>query len=112
VIFFLLLACRLARIRQNRRAAMAGAPIIPITTTQVPNAPNYATQGPGGYNGYTLPAPSQGQYPPVQGYPQNYGQQQGYGQPQAYPPGAYTPGYGPDAEAEKNVGVRTLLVPV
>ncbi|KAJ7445075.1 hypothetical protein FB451DRAFT_69654 [Mycena latifolia] len=100
VVFLLLLACRIARIRQNRRTAVA-ATIIPVATPQAP-APNYAGQGPGGYNGYTLPPlqQGQGQYPPPQGYPQNYPQQQNYGQ--AYAPPAYGPGFGA-TDAEKGI---------
>ncbi|KAJ6517286.1 hypothetical protein C8R47DRAFT_1189697 [Mycena vitilis] len=105
VVFVLLLACRIARIRQNNRQTLAanggGAP----GTIQMAPAANYAGQGPGGYNGYTLPS-TQARYstPQGQGYPQ---QQQGYPQAQqqnyppnvnAYTPPAYTPGPGGDAE--------------
>ncbi|KAJ7174238.1 hypothetical protein C8R43DRAFT_943834 [Mycena crocata] len=110
VIFFLLLACRLARVRQNRRAAQANATIIPITTQ--PNTAHYASQGPGGYNGYTLPPPpqGQGQYPPSQGYPQNYVGQAPYGQ--AYTPGGYAPpAYGP-GDAEKAVGTPPAMTDI
>ncbi|KAJ7133237.1 hypothetical protein C8R44DRAFT_899621 [Mycena epipterygia] len=121
VLFLLLCACRLARIRQNRIArasALAALPsvAVPVGTTQV--APNYASQGTGGYNGYTLPLPlpppGPRQYPPPQGYPfpgqpQNY-VGQGQGQPGYYAPQGYTlpytlPAYAPDAE--KGYGMRT-----
>ncbi|KAJ6779240.1 hypothetical protein DFH09DRAFT_1404933 [Mycena vulgaris] len=77
VVLLLLLACRIARIRQNRRAAAAVTSVLPIATAQA-HAPNYASQGLGGYNGYTLPP--------------NYAPQPPYGQP---PQGPYAPpGYG------------------
>ncbi|KAJ7022560.1 hypothetical protein C8F04DRAFT_1137689 [Mycena alexandri] len=95
VLFVLLLACRVARIRQNRRALAAGVaqPVIPVSTVQIPpNVPNYASQGPGGYNGYTLP--------PTQ-YQQGYVQPQDYQPGRVYPPPAYGPG-GIGQDAEKN----------
>jgi hypothetical protein len=106
VIFILLLACRFARMRQNRKAALAAAPIIPVNVTQVPNG----TYGPGGYNNYPVPPPVQGQYPPPQGYPQNYAPQPAYGQrPQDYPR-SYEPQLGFQQHlSEKDVGVRTFL---
>jgi hypothetical protein len=106
VIFILLLACRFARMRQNRKAALAAAPIIPVNVTQVPNG----TYGSGGYNNYPVPPPVQGQYPPPQGYPQNYAPQPAYGQrPQDYPR-SYEPQLGFQQQpSEKDVGVRTFL---
>ncbi|KAJ7133216.1 hypothetical protein C8R44DRAFT_849415 [Mycena epipterygia] len=107
VLFLLLCACRLARIRQNRIAresAIAALPSVAVPVGTMQMAPNYASQGAGGYNGYTLPPPGPGQYPPPQGYPfpnqpQNYIVPPGQGQPQNYAPQGYTPpAYAPDAE--------------
>ncbi|KAJ6612833.1 hypothetical protein B0H10DRAFT_1951956 [Mycena sp. CBHHK59/15] len=67
VILLLLIACRIARARQQRQATL-----IPVTVMQLPpqgyapQAANYVSQGPGGYNGYTVGPPPQAQYPPPQ----------------------------------------------
>ncbi|KAJ7290042.1 hypothetical protein C8J57DRAFT_1275064 [Mycena rebaudengoi] len=88
VLVLLIIACRVMRIRQQR-AAIRNAAILPVTAqVQQPqqiHQPNFASQGPGGYNGYTIPHPPQGQYPP----PQNNQGQGIYGPPSSQGPGGY-----------------------
>ncbi|KAJ7160389.1 hypothetical protein C8R46DRAFT_1107939 [Mycena filopes] len=104
VLFLALLTCRLLRIRQNRRALAAARATLPapaMSTTQVPAA-NYAGQGPGGFNGYTLPPTQQQQQQYGQsGYPQQQAQQQ------VYPP----PGYG-GQDVEKGYNDQAPSMPM
>lgn len=112
VLFFLTLACRIAKIRENGRAERAkreaAAPVM-TAATGTPNANNYASQGPGGYNGYTLPPrPVQAQYPPSRKPDQSEWKPQ---PAQGYPAAPYPlPGDTNGPTAEKDGEVRSCLV--